>query len=202
VASYLSWETEIGLVNTIPGGTNVKGELQAFNIDGEALETIPIEIPPGGRREITIGESFQNPVPIAYVVFLSDSGFIAGYTRFNQPGNRVSLPAASAVQEGWFPKMESDGWTGLAFVNISDQKANVRISAYDNEGVKAVEDQILEVKPGAKIIGLMDEVFPAGVSKARYFYFSSDQKVLAFSGSGSSDGRMLDGLPTLGWYIK
>ena len=202
VASYLSWETEIALVNTIPGGASVKGELQAFNIDGEALETIPIDIAPGGRREITVGTSFQSPEAIAYLVFVSDSGFIAGYTRFNQPGNRVSLPAASGIQEGWFPKMESDGWTGLAFVNIGDEKANVRLSAYNNEGARVVEDQTLEVESGAKVIGLIDEVFPAGVSNARYFYFSSDQKVLAFSVSGSRDGLMLDGLPSLGWYIK
>ena len=202
VASVDNWETEVALVNTIPGGANVKGELQAFRGEGgNPIESLPLDIPPGGRKEIIVGDSFQHPSDIAYLIFLSDSGFIAGYTRFNQPGNRASLPAAAPVEEGWFPKMESDGWTGLAFINIGEEKANVRLTAYDQNGQKIVEEP-LSVDPGEKIIGLMDEVFPGDIRNARYFYFSSDQKVIAFSVSGSSDGKMLDGLPSLGFYIR
>ena len=190
------------LVNTIPGSVAVRGELRAFRGDGGApLESIPIEIPPGGRKEITVGNSFQSPEQIAYLVFLADSGFLAGYTRFNQPGNRVSLPAASGVQEGWFPKMERDGWTGLAFVNISDQEVIVKLTAFDENGTKVAEES-MQIDPGVKTIGVLEQIFPGDISSARYFCFSSDQKILAFSVSGSSDGLMLDGLPSLDWYIR
>jgi pimeloyl-ACP methyl ester carboxylesterase len=202
VACYQSWETEIALLNTIPGGVSVKGELQAFSSQGELLESLPIEIPPGGRREIAVATAYQNPADIGYAVFLSDSGFLAGYLRFNQPGNRVSLPAASGVTEGWFPKMEQDGWTGLAFVNMTDEEAAVRMVAYDENGAQ-IDDTDLPVPAGHKVVKIMDsEAFDVDISNARYFYFSSDKKVTAFTVSRSGDGQMLDGLPSLGWYIR
>jgi hypothetical protein len=201
VASSLPWETEIALVNTIPGGVNVKGELQAFNAAGEELESIPIEIPPAGRREITVGASFQNPADIAYIIFLSDSGFLAGYLRFNQPGNRVSLPAVAGITEGWFPKREQDGWTGIAFVNTSSEQASVRLTACDDNGVNVAEGN-LSLPSGEKISAVMEQIFHSDISNARYFYFSSDKKLVAFTVCGSSDGQMLDGLPALGWYIR
>jgi len=168
---------------------------------GSPLESIPIEIPPGGRKEITVGQSFQHPADIAYITFLSDSGFLAGYTRYSSAVNRSSLPATSGVTEGWFPKMEQDGYTGLAFVNITDEDANVKLSAYADSGDKVAEENI-SVPPGNKVIGMMDQVFHGDISRARYFCFSSDKKVAAFSASESSDGQKLDGLPTLGWYLK
>ncbi len=202
VASVLSWETEVALVNTIPGGVSVKGKLQAFRADGgDPIESLAIEIPPGGRKEITVGNLFQRHSDIAYMAFLSDSGFLAGYTRFNQPGNRVSLPAASGVTQGWFPKMEKDGYTGLAFVNVNEIQTTLKLAAYDDNGAKIAEESF-SVPAGNKVVGLVDLVFHEDVSRARYFYFSSDQKVVAFSVSGSDDGQMLDGLPSLDWYIR
>jgi hypothetical protein len=202
VASSGPWETEIALVNTIAGSVGVRGQLQAFRADGgSALQSVPIEIPSGGRKEITVGTFFQNPGEIAYLIFLADSGFIAGYTRFNQPGNRVSLPATSGVQEGWFPKMERDGWTGLAFVNISEGEASVTLAAFNENGNKVAEEH-LKVGSGVKTVGMVDQVFHSDVTEARYFSFSSDRLILAFSVSGSADGLMLDGLPSLGWYIR
>ena len=202
VASFQNWETEVALVNTVAGATAIKGELQAFRESGgDPIESVSVEIPPGGRKEITVGAAFQHSAEIAYLAFVSDSGFLAGYTRFNQPGNRVSLPAAAGVQEGWFPKMERDGWTGLAFINIGNEPANVKVCAYGEDGAKIVEESLM-VEPGKKIIGLMDQVFPGDISNARFFSFTADQKVIAFSVSGSSDGEMLDGLPTLGSYLR
>jgi pimeloyl-ACP methyl ester carboxylesterase len=202
VASGGLWETEIALVNTIAGGVGIRGQLQAFRASGGSpLQSLPIEIPAGGRKEITVGTSFQNPGEVAYLIFLADSGFLAGYTRFNQPGNRVSLPAASGVQEGWFPKMEQDGWTGLAFVNISEGDASVTLAALDENGNKIAEER-LQVGSGVKTVGMVGQIFHGDLSRARYFSFSSDKLVLAFSVSGSADGQMLDGLPSLAWYIR
>jgi len=202
VASFGSWETEIALVNTIAGGVAVHGQLQAFSAaGGDPLQAIDIGIPAGGRKEVTVGQFFQNPESIAYLVFLSDSGFVAGYTRFNQPGNRVSLPAAQGAQQGWFPKMERDGWTGIAFVNIDTQPASVTLTAIDENGNRIGEEH-LEVNPGVKTVGMVDQVFHVDLTSARYFYFACDRKILSFSVSGSADGQMLDGLPSLGEYIR
>jgi pimeloyl-ACP methyl ester carboxylesterase len=74
VASSGGWETEIALVNTVPGGEPVKGVLQAFAATGgTALESIPLTIPIGGRIEVTVGSAFTRPGAIAYLVYQSDS---------------------------------------------------------------------------------------------------------------------------------
>ena len=83
---------------------------------------------------------------------------VNGATRFNEPGNRATLPAASGAQEGWFPKIERDGWTGIAFVNISDQAANVTLAAFDDNGNRVAETS-LKVDSGVKTVGFVDQVF-------------------------------------------
>jgi hypothetical protein len=205
VASDGHWETEIALVNTIPGGTPVHGELQAFRKEGGSpIETLPLDIQPGGRKEITIGSAFRNPTEIAYLEYQSDSGFLAGYTRFNEPGNRVSLPVtASAASEGWFPKLENDGWTGLAFVNTETSNAAVTLSAYDENGGKVAETLIPVVKPGEKVVGLTSQLFPAAsLASARFFSFTSDKMLIGFTVSRSEDGLKLDGLMAAARYVR
>jgi hypothetical protein len=203
VASYLGWETEVALVNTVPGGVAVRGILQAFKgAGGDPLEEKEIEIPAGGRREITIGDFFQNPSEVNYLVFKSDSGFLAGYTRYNQAGNRTSLPAATGVLQGWFPKIENDGYTGFAFINVESTPANVTLRAVGDDGQVIAEKVLEALEPGVQVVGIVYQVFEADVSNARYFYFSSDKKVIAFTASGSDDGQMLDGLPALAEYIR
>lgn len=205
VASDGHWETEIALLNTVPGGTTVKGLLQSFAPEGGSpLESIYVEIPPGGRKEITVGTTFHNTSQIAYLVYLADSAFLAGYTRFNEPGNRVSLPLiAEEFMEGWFPKVESDGWTGLAFVNIDAAAANVTLGAYDENGNKIAENVLTAVQPGAKVIGLIYQLFPgANLAAARYFRFVADKNFIGYSVSRSDDGRKLDGLMALPRYLS
>jgi hypothetical protein len=205
VASDGHWETEIALVNTVPGGAAVKGQLQAFGAQGGSpVETIAVTIPPGGRKEITVGEAFQHRADAAYLVFLSDSGFVAGYTRFNEPGNRVSLPVVSSgVTEGWFPKMESDGWTGVAFVNIDTADAGIVLGAYDEFGNKVAETALSPLKPGQKAVGLTFQLFSgADLRSARYFCFTSDRNVIGYTVSRSDDGLKLDGLMSLTRYAR
>ncbi|MBM3792084.1 MAG: hypothetical protein FJW35_17280 [Acidobacteria bacterium] len=138
------------------------------------------------------------------MVFVSDSGFVSGYTRFNEPGNRVSLPAAAAgITEGWFPKMENDGWTGLAFVNIDSQDAKLTLQAYDRYGRDVARHELPPVKPGEKVVGLTFQLFPqADLTQARYFSFTSDKTVVGFSVSRSQDGMKLDGMLATPRYLR
>jgi hypothetical protein len=71
----------------------------------------------------------------------------------------------------------------------------------DENGNK-VDEQKLTVSSGAKILGLVSQLFHADLGRARYFCFSSDKKLLGFSVSGTADGQMLDGLPSLPEYVK
>jgi hypothetical protein len=200
VASFGQWETEVALTNT--SEVPVRGELRAMTADGgDPIESIPITIPAEGRVEITVGKSFHRPLDIAYLALLSDSGFLAGYTRFYQPGNRASLALGSGGNHGWFTKMEKDGWTGIAFVNVGTVTATVTLTAYDDNG-NQVASTTLPVAPGKKFVGMVDQLFKSDLSNATYCRYSSDRNLLGFTVSGSSDGQMLDGLHALSDYIS
>ena len=199
VASFDPWETEIALTNTSVAA--VRGELKAYGPDGGGpIQSVNVTLGPLQRKEITVGRFFEDPANIAYLSFASDSGFLAGYTRFYQPGNRVSLPAGTGARAGWFPKMEQDGWTGIAFVNVETASATVTLTATDANG-NEVSSTTLTLTPGRKYVGMVSQLFSGNLSAARYFKYVSDKRILGFTVSGSSDGRMLDGLPCLGQYV-
>jgi len=199
VASFGSWETEVALTNTSP--VAVRGQLNAYGPDGGApLQSVSITLGPRQRKEITVGSFFQNPGNVAYLSFVSDSGFLAGYTRFFQPGNRVSLAAGTGVKSGWFTKMEQDGYTGIAFVNVETSAATVNLAAIDANG-NQISSTSLPLAPGKKIVGMVTELFSGDLSAAKYFKYTSDKLLIGFTVSGSSDGQMLDGLHCLPNYI-
>lgn len=199
VASFGSWETEIALTNTAE--VPVHGDLQALSDDGSLLsQSISVTLPGLGRKQIVVGSTFQNPQAIAYLAFVSDSGFVAGYTRFSQPGNRVSLAAGTGTRQGWFTKMERDGWTGIALVNTETSDATVTLTAWDENGGQ-VATRTQPLRPGEKFVGMVDQLFSADLKNAKYFKFTSDRNVLGFTVSGSADGLMLDGLHCLDNYI-
>jgi hypothetical protein len=199
VASSGPWQTEVALTNTTP--VSIQGQLRAFKADGTGpTEAIDISLAPSSRKEINVGKAFQKPQDIAYLVLTSDSGFVGGYTRFNQPGNRVSLPISGATKQGLFPKIEKNGgWTGLAFVNTEGAQAIVTLMAYDDNGGIIGAEQIT-VNPGAKVLGMAEQVFHSDLTRARYVTFSSTRLVVAFSVSGSPDGLALDGITALREY--
>jgi hypothetical protein len=201
VATLGEWETEIALTNT--SEVAVRGQLQAYTADGILLsQSIPLVLPPLGRREVVVGTSFQNPEDIAYVAFIGDSGFLAGYTRFWQPGGRVSLAAAgTGTKRGWYTKIEDDGYTGIAFVNVDIGDATVELIALDANGGQ-VATATVKLRPGQKYASLVNQLFPVDLTNARYFKFESDKNLLSFTVSGSDDGQMLDGLHCLGDYIR
>ncbi len=195
VASSGQWETEIAVTNT--SEATVQGELQAFTSAGVRLsQSILVTIPPLGRKQVVVGTAFQNPEDIAYLALVSDSGFLAGYTRFSQPGNRASLAAGTGTQQGWFTKIEKDGWTGIAFVNVDSRDATVDLKACAADGSQVAETT-LNLTPGQKYVGMVDQLFPVNLATATHFKFKSDRSLLGFTVSGSADGLMLDGLHSL-----
>ena len=199
VASFGPWETEIAVSNT--SEVSVQGYWEAYRADGSSISpTVPFTLPALGRKQIVAGSFFKNPQDVAYLALVSDSGFLAGYTRFSQPGNRVSLAAGTGVRRGWFTKMEKDGWTGIAFVNTETGDATVDLTASDESGAPVAARTLL-LRPGEKFVGMVDQLFSSDLTNAQYFRFKSDRNVLGFTVSGSADGQMLDGLHCLDKYI-
>jgi hypothetical protein len=201
VAAGGGWETEIALLNSSEAAP-VSGILQAFGADGgQPLESVAVTLPPGGRKEIEASTFFTQPQSVAYLAFNCDSAFISGYTRFSQPGYRATLPASTGGKDGWFPKMEQDGWTGVAFVNTETETANVTLKAVDDNGTE-LASETLSVPAGKKIVGMVYQIFKTDISKAKYFKYRADRKLLGFTVSASADGQMLDGIPALPEYFR
>jgi hypothetical protein len=198
VAASSPWATEVGVTNT--SDVAILGTLWAHRADGMPTQSVDLTLAPMQRKEIAVGSFFQLPAQIAYLSFVCDSGFIAGYTRFSQPGNRVSLAAGAGARTGWFTKLERDGWTGIAFVNVETENATVTLNAVDAEG-GLVSTATLVLTAGQKYVGMATQMFTGDLSRARYVKYSSDKRLLGFTVSSSGDGEMLDGLHCLGQYI-
>jgi hypothetical protein len=195
VACMPPWKTEVGLASTV-GGVAVRGELEARDAAGTPLESVPLEIPAWGHVELILNDIFAEPEKVAYVLYHSDSAFVAGHTRFYESnnGNRISIRAGTGETRGWLTKNDREGWTGIAFVNVAPEAASVRLEAVAGDGV-VVDTTVRTLEPGEKEVGLAHELFtPGNVARAAYFRFSSDRKIIGFTISGSWDGRMMDGI--------
>jgi PKD repeat protein len=98
--------------------------------------------------------------------------------------------------EGIFPKVEKNGWTGLAFVNVSDNPANIKLTAYNNGG-QTIATETINLGSHQKTVKPADKIFTKKIDAAQYIQYISDQNVAGFQLNGSSDGMMLDALPGL-----
>ena len=123
-ATIDGWKTEIAIINLSPE-SNLTGTLIAYTDDGQpAGEIGGIELPPRGRRQFDINESFPASDRIGYLVFSADSDTMTGYNKFYQPGNfRVAVPAVKELNRTriFVPHIAStDGWfTGLSLINVT-----------------------------------------------------------------------------------
>lgn len=196
VACVAPWTTEVALFYT-KDGVDVRGLLEARDTSGNILESLPLDLPPKGRREIVVNSSFHNPQRIAYLVFRSDSGFVNGYTRFYEPLNRVAIPVDRPSQRGWFPKNEAGGgWTGIALLNTESTPIDVELTALDISG-SVVKSALLTLQPGEKLVGLAHEIFTGNLSGVSYFSYRSAGRLIGFSINGTADRQMMDGMAVI-----
>ena len=201
VACFENWETEIAIVNTMEM-TSLSGELQAYSeLGGAPLSRLWVIVAPGGRRQIIVGREFADARNIAYLIFVADSGFAGGYTKFFRQGNRVSIAAAKGARSGALPKMEKQGWTGIALLNTEDNPADAVLTALDDTGME-IASVHLTLPPGVKLANTPEALFKTQLGSATYFRYSSNRKLIGFALNGSADGNMLDGLPALPEYFR
>lgn len=101
-----------------------------------------------------------------------------------------------ASRVGVFPKIEKDGWTGIAFVNLEPETANIKLQALDNLGYVVAESDI-SMAPYSKKVELIEDVFDLDVDLATYVRYNSDRDVAGFQLNGTNDQTMLDAIPAL-----
>ncbi len=128
IASGDGWETEIAIINTSPD-TPLNVTLMAYNASGELIDdSHSIKLPAAGRSELIIGDFFEKPSAIRYIIMAADNNTVYGYLKFyNSPGSsyRVGIPAQTSINQDDIIVSHitsTDGWwTGLALVNTNKE---------------------------------------------------------------------------------
>ena len=197
VADMKSWWT--GIVAYNPSITNAQLTITPYSKSGEILTRSSLII--GGKdKYVGVVRSLNLPDQTAWFKINATQPLV-GFELFSTLDN-TRLAAYSEMngagsKQGVFPRIETDGWTGIAFVNAEGGQASVTLTAYTNGGAPLAASTIT-VGGLAKVVSLADQIFaPQNISLAGYIAFTSDRNVVGFQLTGSSDGTMLDGLPAL-----
>ena len=188
-----TWWT--GIVAYNPHLTAANLTITPYSTDGTVLNTQKFSL---GSHEKYLGTLSSLSLPDESAWFKVESN--VGVTGFELFGtNNGSLLAgytgvAIASRNAIFPKLEDNGWTGIAFANISPEPANIDLTFYNDAGV-AVADGKLQVDGYSKVLGSAENLLRVDTSGATYMDYSSDREVVGFQLNGSADNMMLDALP-------
>jgi len=144
IATVGEWETEICLINT-DENARLEGTLKAYDNNGEETgSSMQVDLSPNGRQEWIVGEEFEDPDEIGYIVFEASSGAAVGYVKFYIEGlfrAAVSAVSADDVNTGdvYIPHIASgDGWTtGISLVNTTDSRKELVVE-FDNGDTKSI----------------------------------------------------------------
>ena len=170
VASDAEWWT--GLVAYNPSTTAAPIIVNAYNAAGTLLRSSSTSIPAGGRffgsstlpaLNLPAGTAWfniqsQKPL-VGFELFGTNDGKrLAGYSTVDLDG-----------EGGIFPKVEKNGWTGIAFVNTEDQGATVYLTPYNNTGGLVGPAATKYLNAHAKWVGTVEQLFPGvNLSAATY----------------------------------
>jgi hypothetical protein len=196
VASDDHWWT--GIVAYNPSGQESYITITPYSAQGTPLSPSTITIM-GKEKYIGLVSGLGLPAQTAWFK-IDSTNPLSGFELFSTvDGNQLAAYAGSGgtgAKAGVFPKIEKNGWTGIALVNTEASAASVTLTAYNDNG-STVDTQVLTVGGHAKVVNFAEAIFSQDISGATYIAYSSDRNVVGFQLNGTSDGMMLDGLPGL-----
>ena len=198
VESTSGWWT--GIVAYNPSATTTAQiTVKSYDMNGTLLGSSPQSLGPGQKLSgnpallslpaATAWFSLQSSIPlVGFELFGYDPNRLAGYSVVDLEG-----------KSGIFPKVEKDGWTGIAFVNTENEQATVTLKAHTNTGT-VVATGTKTLGAHAKWVGLPDpSLFPgktqSELNSATYLSYSADRNVAGFQLNNSTSNTMLDALP-------
>jgi len=195
LANDHNWWTGIAVYN--PNNTRADLSIKPCNASGKILSIQNVSLPP---KEKYIGTVSELNLPADTVWFeFSSSLPLSGFELFGQKSGKT-LAGYSAVNNnkyaGVFAKMDHEGWTGIAFVNTASQFAEITLTACDDDGAEVCQETLI-LAGHEKIAELPHKLFHADLNNCTYIRFSANREVVGFQLNGSSDGMMLDGLPSM-----
>ncbi len=196
IASDAQWWT--GLVAYNPSHEPIELNITPYSMDGQALSQPVGRTINGKGKYIGVVSALDLPAGTEWLRIQTE-GWISGFELFGTR-DQGQLAGYTGVgigkTSGVFAKLESQGWTGIAFVNASDQTAQLRLTAYNDAGVE-VAGQDFALGPYEKQVAMAPDLFSEDIAEASYIRFRSDRQVVGFQLNGTDDRIFLDGLPGL-----
>lgn len=193
VASDSQWWT--GVVAYNPADQACDLTITAYDQAGSFLSSSNIRI--DGKRKF-IGSVGNLGFPAQTAWFRINATLpVTGFELFGTR-NGKQLAGYTGVgikkKEGIFPKIDQEGWTGIAFVNTEDSNNSVAIAAYNDHG-DLISSESFILYPHEKVVEVATNLFSQDIGDATYITYSTSSDVAGFQLNGSSDGMMLDALP-------
>ncbi|MBN2705361.1 MAG: rhodanese-like domain-containing protein [Deltaproteobacteria bacterium] len=205
IANDENWWTGIAAYN--PGAGAGAITLSAYDAAGNllspaapatlieaAVAATPIEIAAGGRF-ISSAADLDLPAATAWLA-LESTVPLSGFELFGSSDGRQLAGYTSVGIEsstGVFAKLEDNGWTGIALVNIGNETTQVNLEAYSDAGelIAAVSRPLA---PHARLADAPENIFAGHLEGADYLIYQAvGGTLVAFQLNGS--GAMLDALP-------
>ena len=193
VATDATWWT--GIVAYNPAASSANLTITPYKSDGTKLSSKAIVLQSKEKYMGTPG-TLNLPTGTAWFHIHANKA-ITGFELFGT-NNGKQLAGYTVVninaQTGLFPKLEKNGWTGIAFVNIANMPANVTMKAFNDSGLLIATKQLV-LKAHEKVLGVTDTLFGTSLANATYITYKANQDIVGFQLSGSTDKMQLDALP-------
>nr|WP_320049975.1 InlB B-repeat-containing protein [uncultured Desulfuromonas sp.] len=196
VASDGTWWTGVSVYNPAASAGNVT--LYAYSQEGELIDTQSQTVEGYGTL-VGTAQSLNLPDSCAWFKVTADSMFskLSGLELFGRHDGK-QLAGFSSVglsgYDGILPKIEDEGWTGVAFVNTTEDTALLTLTAYNDAG-EIIADTEIQLNGQEKVVDVVENLFGQELDGATYIHYQADQAVAAFQLNSSADGMLLDALP-------
>ncbi|GBC59363.1 hypothetical protein DENIS_0302 [Desulfonema ishimotonii] len=193
VASNEKWWTGIVVYNT----SDQTGQLDfvPYREDGTPLTAQSVSIDPRGKYMGTV-KDLDFPAETAWFQ-VSASVPVTGFELFGtQDQNQMAGYTCVNISRssGGFGKLETGGWTGIAFVNTAEESADITLSAYDDGG-NLVTQETMTMAPHEKAVALAAAFFEEDISGATCIRYTADRQIVGFQLNGDDTDMLLDALP-------
>ncbi|MEW6078817.1 MAG: hypothetical protein AB1724_13455 [Thermodesulfobacteriota bacterium] len=197
LADVTKWWTGVVAYNTSAARANIT--ITPYSAEGTALTPSALTID-GLGKYVGVVKNLNLPAEAAWFR-LDASQPVVGFELFGTlDGKQLAAYAddsGTGAKQGAFAKLEKSGWTGIAFVNTEGAKATVTLKAHNDSGT-VIAIKTISVNAYAKVVKMAESIFsPQSITSATYITFTSDKNVVGFQLNGSSDSKLLDGLPAL-----
>ena len=193
ITSNTAWWTGIAAYN--PANSPARLTIMPYKKDGTALNNQSITVQ-GITKYIGTPGTLNLPTGTEWLHIAADKP-ITGFELFGTVnGNQLGGYTVVKINDktGVFPKLEKNGWTGIALVNLENSPASVLMTARNDAGT-SIATKHLSLGPHEKIVNLAANLFGEDISTATYVTYSSNRQIVGFQLNGSNDGMLLDALP-------